>query len=208
MPIIASNSQKGQVFQLQGVESREYDVSLQNLRSPPFWIISTSNFISIHSPSTYKLSMIRFVHPHLDSTQTLRSFNVIILKKKKKKKKNNFDTGKRTIVYCRCTCHRHTLVFGIRKAWPSPFGDREIDGLTKASMAELLVTKQDPNSYDRVKSPQIWRHYLWTTEILLTWTLYRNSCRGLEVKRGVKSNSVRSGQPTYEACDDNLGARI
>ena len=30
----------------------------------------------------------------------------------------------------------------------------------------------------------------------------------LEVKRGLKSNSVRSGQPTYEACDDNLDARI
>ena len=29
-----------------------------------------------------------------------------------------------------------------------------------------------------------------------------------EVKRGLKSNSVRSCQPTYEACDDNLDARI
>ena len=29
-----------------------------------------------------------------------------------------------------------------------------------------------------------------------------------EVKRSLKSNSVRSGQPTYEACDDNLDARI
>ena len=29
-----------------------------------------------------------------------------------------------------------------------------------------------------------------------------------EVKRGLKSNSVRPGQPTYEACDDNLDARI
>ena len=28
------------------------------------------------------------------------------------------------------------------------------------------------------------------------------------VKRGLKSNSVNSGQPTYEACDDNLDARI
>ena len=26
------------------------------------------------------------------------------------------------IVYCRCSCHRHTLVFGIWKAWPPPFG--------------------------------------------------------------------------------------
>ena len=25
-------------------------------------------------------------------------------------------SGKRTIVYSRCTCHRHTPVFGIRKA--------------------------------------------------------------------------------------------
>ena len=29
-----------------------------------------------------------------------------------------------------------------------------------------------------------------------------------EVKHGLKSNSVRSGQPTYKACDDNLDARI
>ena len=58
--------------------------------------------------------------------------------------------SKRMIVYCRCTCHRHTLVFGIRRAWPPPIGAREIDGLPKASMAELLVTKQDPNSCDRV----------------------------------------------------------
>ena len=73
---------------------------------------------------------------------TLCSFHVIILK--------NFDIGKRMIVYCHYTCHRHTLVFGIPKAWPPPIGAREIDGLSKASMAELLVTKQDPNSYDRV----------------------------------------------------------
>ena len=26
-------------------------------------------------------------------------------------------SGKHTKVYCRCTCHRQTLVFGIRKAW-------------------------------------------------------------------------------------------
>ena len=64
--------------------------------------------------------------------------------------KNLRHEGKRTIVYCRCTCHRLTLVFGIRKAWPLPIGAREIDGLSKASMAELLVTKQDPNSSDRV----------------------------------------------------------
>ena len=43
-----------------------------------------------------------------------------------------------------------TLVFGIRKAWPPPIGAREIDGLPKASMVELLATKQDPNSYDWV----------------------------------------------------------
>ena len=28
-----------------------------------------------------------------------------------------------------------------------------------------------------------------------------------EAMRGLKSNSVRSGQTTYEACDDNLDAR-
>ena len=85
--------------------------------------------------------------------------------KKKKKKKKNKDkkthkrskifrknheavkwiSGKRRIVYYRWTCNRHTLVFGIRKAWPPPIEAREIDGLPKASMVELLVTKQDPN---------------------------------------------------------------
>ena len=29
-----------------------------------------------------------------------------------------------------------------------------------------------------------------------------------EVKCGLKSNSVRFGQPTYVACDDNLDAQI
>ena len=62
----------------------------------------------------------------------------------------NFDTSKRMIVYCRCTCHQLTLVFDIRKAWPPPTGAREIYGLPKVSMAELLVTKQDPNSCDQV----------------------------------------------------------
>ena len=41
-------------------------------------------------------------------------------------------------------------VTSFRKAWPPPIGAREIDGLPKASMAELLVTKQDPNSCDWV----------------------------------------------------------
>ena len=29
-----------------------------------------------------------------------------------------------------------------------------------------------------------------------------------EDKHGLKSNSVRSGQPTYEVCDDNLDTLI
>ena len=62
----------------------------------------------------------------------------------------DFDTGKRTIVYCHCSCHWLTPVFGIRKAWPPPIGAHEINGLPKASMEEVLVTKQDPNSCDRV----------------------------------------------------------
>ena len=71
-------------------------------------------------------------------------------KKNKKKtfKKNpeavKWISGKRTIVYCHSTCHRHTLVFRVY------IGARKIDGLPKASMAELLVTKQDPNSCDQV----------------------------------------------------------
>ena len=57
-------------------------------------------------------------------------------------------SGKQTIVYCRS----HTLVFSIRKAWPQPIRACEIDELSKASMVELLVTKQDPNSCDQIRS--------------------------------------------------------
>ena len=58
------------------------------------------------------------------------------------------------IVYCRCTCHRHTQVFGIRKAWAPPIGARKINGLHKASLADLLVTMQDPNHvFGSGKSP-------------------------------------------------------
>ena len=64
------------------------------------------------------------------------------------KQSNEFQVAK--IVYCRCTGPRHTLIFGIRKAWPPPIGTCEIDELPKASIVELLVTKQDPNSCDRV----------------------------------------------------------
>ena len=61
-------------------------------------------------------------------------------------------SGKRK---CIVLVYRHTEVFRIRKAWPPPTGAHEIDGLPKASMAELLVTKQE-----RVKVPQIWRQCL------------------------------------------------
>ena len=102
-------------------------------------------------------------------------------------------SGKQTIVYCRCTCYRHTLVFGIRKAWSPPIGAREIDGLPKASMTVLPVTKQDPNSCYRVgvKIQQIWRQCLWTTEILLTWMLYRNYCNGFRSEAWSKIKSLR-----------------
>ena len=38
-------------------------------------------------------------------------------------------SSKRAIVYCRCTCHRHTLVLVFGKH--GPIGAREIDGLPK-----------------------------------------------------------------------------
>ena len=41
--------------------------------------------------------------------------------------------------------------FRYSESMASPIGSREIDGLPKASMTELLVTKQDPNSCDRVE---------------------------------------------------------
>ena len=131
-------------------------------------------------------------------------------KRNKDKKRTNVQkslavkwiSGKRTIVYCRCTCHRHTLVFGNWKAWPTPIGARE------TSMAEQLVTKQDPNSCDRVgqKSHKFGGN---VSELLkYCWLGHYIAIHAVdsEVKCGLKSNSVRSGQPTYEACDDNLDA--
>ena len=50
------------------------------------------------------------------------------------------------MIVCCCTCHRHTLVFGIQKAWPPPIRVHKLDGLPEAPVAELLVTKQDLNS--------------------------------------------------------------
>ena len=45
-----------------GLNHETYDISLLNLQPLRFWFFfSTSNFISIHSPSVYKLSMIRLV---------------------------------------------------------------------------------------------------------------------------------------------------
>ena len=89
------------------------------------------------------------------------SYCVDFQKKTKKKQKQKMHkrknpeavkwiSGNRTTVHCRCICHRHTLIFGIQKACPLPIGARKIDGLPKAYGAELLVTKQDPNSCDRV----------------------------------------------------------
>ena len=40
--------------------------------------------------------------------------------------------------------------FRYSERWPPPIGARGIDGLPKASIAGLLVIKQDPNSCDRV----------------------------------------------------------
>ena len=46
-----------------GLNHETYDVSLQNFAiAAIFNFVSTSNFISIHSPSFYKQSMISFVH--------------------------------------------------------------------------------------------------------------------------------------------------
>ena len=96
----------------------------------------TSNFISVRSPSVYKLSMIRFVHKvHFDVDFTLSSLDIL--------KKTSTQVSER----CRCTCHRHS--FRYSESTP-PIGDREVDGLPKASVAELLVIKQDLNSCDRV----------------------------------------------------------
>ena len=40
--------------------------------------------------------------------------------------------------------------FRYSESMAPPIGAREIDGIPKAFMAELLVTKQNPNSCDRV----------------------------------------------------------
>ena len=63
---------------------------------------------------------------------------------------NGFQVANDSVFHCACYWHWHTTVFGFWKAWPRSIGAREMDGLPKASMADLLVTKQDPNSCDRV----------------------------------------------------------
>ena len=49
-----------------------------------------------------------------------------------------------------CILSLSSVYISIQKAWPMPIGACEINGLPKASIAELLVTKQDPNLCDRV----------------------------------------------------------
>ena len=80
-------------------------------------------------------------------------------------------------------------------------------------MAELLVTKQDPNSCDRAgkKSHKFGGN-------ISELSIRKYCCVDgryiaihavdSEGKRSLKSNSFRSGQPNYEAFDDNLNARI
>ena len=63
----------------------------------------------------------------------------------------NFDTGKRTLSLYLSLVYTS---FRYSEAWPPPIKACKIDELPKAYMAELLITKQDPNSCDRVgKSP-------------------------------------------------------
>ena len=107
-----------QIFQLQGVES--WDLWRQHTK---FAIAAILNFISIHSPSIYKLSMIRFVH---------------------------FDFGLANEYVLSLYLSPAYTSFRYSESMASPIAAREIDGLPKASMVELLVTKQDPNSCDRV----------------------------------------------------------
>ena len=66
------------------------------------------------------------------------------------------DFSELSIVYCRCTCHRHTLIFSVRRTWSPPIGAREIDGLLKVSMAELLVIHVIGSG----EISQIWRQSL------------------------------------------------
>ena len=47
---------------MQGVKSQDMMSAYKICDRRDFEFVSTSNFISIHSPSIYKLSMIRLVH--------------------------------------------------------------------------------------------------------------------------------------------------
>ena len=68
VPIIATKANDANYSNCKGLNHETYDVSLQNLAIAAILnFVSTSNFISIHSPSVYKLSLIRFVHKvHFD----------------------------------------------------------------------------------------------------------------------------------------------
>ena len=58
------------------------------------------------------------------------------------------------------------------------------------------------------KSPTNFEAMSLISEILLTLRYIAIHAVDSEVKGGLKSNSIRSGQPSYEASDDNLDARI
>ena len=92
-----------------------------------------------------------------------------------------------------------------------PIGAREIDGLPKASIAELLVTKQDPNSCDRVgyKSYKFGGNvskllkYSWLGRYIATHAV------DSKVKRGLKSIQLDLANPPMKyVMILNLDARI
>ena len=91
-----------------GLNHETYDISLQNLQSPPFWILShfECNFypFSVYLQAKHDSFCARGTPwcRFLDNTLTLRSFYVTILKK-------NFDTGKQTLSFYLSSAYTLTL---------------------------------------------------------------------------------------------------
>ena len=101
--------------------------------------------------------------------------------------------------------------FQFSESMAPSIGTREIDGLPKASMAELLVTKQDPNSCDLVglKTHKFGGNvskllkYCWLGRYIAIHAV------DSEVKRGLKSIQLDLANPPRKYdCGDNLDARI
>ena len=89
-----------------------------------------------------------------------------------------------------------------------PIGAHEINGLPEASMTELLVTKQDPTSLIRSgKSPTNFEAMSLNFWNIVDLDVISQFMQWIQ-KSSVVWNQIQLDLANYEACNDNLDARI